>query len=113
MLIEKLIVLALLVVLAACGGVSMSFDKDVWASGQGNFEGKNPRVHMISDAEAAGVKLGATRSEIRALLGEPDGTDSTGDIWYLGRATYAPDYESYEISYDKNGIVKVIQINSS
>lgn len=59
---------------------------------------------MVSDAEEAGVKVGATRASIRALLGEPDGSDPTGDVWTLGRAGYAPDYESLNIDYDNNQI---------
>jgi outer membrane protein assembly factor BamE (lipoprotein component of BamABCDE complex) len=90
-----------LLLLMACSG----FDKAVWASGKGNYEGKNPRIAMVNDAQHAGVKVGATRSAVRSLLGEPDSSGPNGDIWYLGRSTYAPDYQTFEVIYDDKGIV--------
>lgn len=93
-----------LLMLMACGG----FDKETWASGKGNYEGKNPRIAMIAAVEAAGVKVGATRVQVRALLGEPDSSGPNGDIWYLGRSTYAPDYQTFEISYDDKAVVTKI-----
>lgn len=43
----------------------MSFDKEKWASGKDNFEGKNHRIYMVTDAEKAGVKIGAKRAIVR------------------------------------------------
>jgi hypothetical protein len=110
MVIARLIAFALLVSLCACGNFTMSFDKEEWASGRGNSREKNPRIGMVSDAEEAGVKVGATRASIRALLGEPDSTGPDGDIWYLGRGDYSLDYQTLEISYDKNDIVTVVDV---
>jgi hypothetical protein len=59
---------------------------------------------MVSDANEAGVKVGATRASIRALLGDPDSEGPNGDIWYLGRGYYVPDNRRLEILYDKNDI---------
>jgi hypothetical protein len=113
MVIARLIAFALLVSLSACGSFGVSFDKEKWASGKGNIEGENPRVWMVSDAKEAGVKVGATRASIRALLGEPDSTGPTGDIWYLGRAVYAVDYQSLDINYnEKNIAIKVLVSNT-
>lgn len=42
---------------------------------------------MVSDAEEAGVKIGATREHVRSLLGEPDSSDAAVDTWYIGRST--------------------------
>jgi outer membrane protein assembly factor BamE (lipoprotein component of BamABCDE complex) len=112
MLIARMAAFALLASLSACGNSVVTFDKEKWASGKGNFEGENPRGSMVSDARKAGVKVGGTRSSIRALLGNPDSTGPRGDIWYLGRGGYAPDYETFEIKYDSNDIatdVRVIQ----
>jgi outer membrane protein assembly factor BamE (lipoprotein component of BamABCDE complex) len=80
MLIARVMAFALLVSLSACGG----FDKEKWASGKGNYSGKNPRTDMVSDAEAAGVKVGATRAQVRDLLGAPDYT--TLDVYYNEKA---------------------------
>ncbi len=93
-----------LLMLMACGG----FDKETWASGKGNYDGKNPRIAMVGAAEAAGVKVGATRDQVRALLGEPDSNGPNADIWYLGRSTFAPDYQTFEISYDGKDVVTKI-----
>jgi outer membrane protein assembly factor BamE (lipoprotein component of BamABCDE complex) len=93
MLIARVMAFALLASLSACGNSTVTFDKEKWASGKDNFEGKNPRIYMVSDAEAAGVKVGAKRAAVRDLLGEPDGTGPLGDSWYLGQSTVAPDFE--------------------
>jgi hypothetical protein len=108
----RFISVVLLFFTVSCGNFAEAFDKEKWASGKGNFEGENPRGWMVSDARKAGVTVGATRSSIRALLGNPDSTGPRGDIWYLGRGGYAPDYETFEIKYDSNDIatdVRVIQ----
>jgi outer membrane protein assembly factor BamE (lipoprotein component of BamABCDE complex) len=98
------------IALSACGGADLSFDKEKWASGRGNFEGKNPRGLMVSDAEEAGVKVGATRASIRALLGAPDSTGPESDTWYLGRNVYGLDYENLKIKYDKNEIATEVRV---
>lgn len=113
MSIAKVMAFALLVSVSACGSSSVTFDKEKWASGKGNFEGKNPRISMVSDVEEAGVKVGATRTKIRALLGEPDGTGPRGDSWHLGRSGYAPDYETLKVKYDENEIVTKVFISST
>ncbi len=113
MSIAKVMALALLAALSACGSSSVAFDKEKWASGKGNIKGTNPRISMVSDAEAAGVKVGSTRTKIRALLGEPDGTGPRGDSWRLGRSGYAPDYETLKVKYDENEIVIKVFISSA
>ena len=113
MLIARIMAFALLASLSACGSASVSFDKGKWASGKGNYDGENPRGWMVSDAREAGVKVGATRISIRALLGVPDSTGPDGDIWYLGRGGYAPDYETFEIKYDGNGIATEVRVLQS
>ena len=110
MVIARLMAFALLVSLSACGDFGMSFDKQRWASGKGDYSHKNPRASMISDAEEAGVKVGATRTSIRSLLGEPDGTDSKGDIWTLGHGGYSMDPRHLNIDYDKNNIATEVSV---
>ena len=99
-----------LITLSACDGFATSFDKEKWATGKGNFDGKNPRGSMVSDAEEAGVKVGATRASIRALLGEPDSTGPRGDSWTLGFGDYRIDAETLEIKYDNNEIATEVSI---
>ncbi len=113
MQIARILAFAMLASLSSCGSASVSFDKEKWASGKGNYDGENPRGWMVSDAREAGVKVGATRVSIRALLGTPDSTGPHGDIWYLGRGGYAPDYETFEIKYDANGIATEVRVLQS
>jgi outer membrane protein assembly factor BamE (lipoprotein component of BamABCDE complex) len=108
MVIARLIAFALLVSLSACGNLGVFVDKEKWASGKGNYSGKNPRIEMVSDAKAAGVKIGATREQVRDLLGEPDSSDAAVDTWYLGRSTYAPDYTTLDVYYSEQAIVTKI-----
>jgi hypothetical protein len=112
-LIARVMAFALLASASACGNSSVTFDKEKWASGKGNFEGKNPRISMVSDAEEAGVKIGVTRASVRALLGEPDGTGPRGDSWHLGKSGHAPDYETLKVKYDENEIVIKVFILST
>jgi outer membrane protein assembly factor BamE (lipoprotein component of BamABCDE complex) len=104
MVIVRLMAVALLLSLSACGG----FDKEEWASGKGNYSGKNPRTDMVSDAEAVGVKVGATRAQVRDLLGAPDSSDAAVDTWYLGRSTYAADYTTLDVYYNEKATVTKI-----
>lgn len=91
----------------------MDFDKTKWASGRGIALEDNPRVSMVGEAKRAGVRPGATRAQVRALLGEPDGTDSGGDVWFLGRSQVAPDFQSLEVEYDASGVVTRISTPNS
>jgi outer membrane protein assembly factor BamE (lipoprotein component of BamABCDE complex) len=109
MVIARVMAIALLVSLSACGG----FDKEKWASGKGDYSEKNPRAWMVSDAKAAGVKVGASRASIRDLLGEPDGTDPTGDVWALGFGGYSMDPQSLSIDYDKNNIANKVLVHQT
>jgi hypothetical protein len=101
--------LGLFLAASACSG----FDTAKWASGKGNHAGENPRMAMLDAAEAAGVRVGANRTAVRALLGAPDGSSPALDIWYLGRSAYAPDYQTLEVSYDDKAIVTLVTSTQS
>lgn len=104
---------ALLALQTACGGNKMSFDTARWATGRGIADADNPRVAMVADAMRAGVKPGATRTQVRALLGEPDGAGPAGDVWFLGRSTVAPDFQSLHVDYDAAGAVTGVATRNS
>jgi hypothetical protein len=106
MVIVRVMAVALLISLSACGG----FDKEKWASGKGNITPENPRGSLVSDAEEAGVKVGATRESIRALLGEPDSKGPGGDSWALGFANYSMDPQHFAVDYDENDIATKVYI---
>jgi hypothetical protein len=110
MSIAKVMAFALLASLSACGSASVSFDKEKWASGKENLTAENPRGKMVSDAEEAGVKVGATRASIRVLLGEPDGKGPRGDSWALGFANYSMDPQNFVVDYDENDIAIKVYI---
>lgn len=106
-------VLALALALqTACGGGDMGFDTARWIEGRGAADTDNPRIGMVADAARAGVRPGATRATVRALLGEPDGTGPDGDVWFLGRSTVAPDFQSLHVDY-RAGIVTAVATRNS
>jgi hypothetical protein len=110
MVIGRVMAIALLLLVSACGVFGVPFDKEKWASGKGNLTVENPRGKMVSDAEEAGVKVGVTRASIRALLGEPDGQGSKGDSWALGFANYSMDPQNFVVDYDENDIATKVYI---
>jgi hypothetical protein len=98
------------IALPTCDSGDLSFDKEKWASGKGNLTAENPRGKMVSDAEEAGVKVGATRASIRALLGEPDGKGPRGDSWALGFANYSMDPQNFVVDYNESDIATEVHI---
>ncbi len=110
MVIGRVMAITLLLLVSACGVFGVSFDKEKWASGKGNLTAENPRGEMVSDAEEVGVKVGATRASIRALLGEPDGKGPRGDSWALGFANYSMDPQNFVVDYDENDIATKVHI---
>lgn len=105
--------LAAALVLGACGESAMGFDKAGWAAERGNYDGKSARAGMVGELVAAGVKPGADRATVRALLGEPDSTGPNGDIYYLGRSSVGPSFESYHIEYSPAGVVTSARLERS
>lgn len=91
--------------LTACGSVGMDFDKARWAAERGNFKGENARAAMVPSIDEAGIRRGATRDQVRALLGEPDSTGPAADIYYLGRSRSGPSFETLRIDYAADGTV--------
>lgn len=88
----------------ACESDGMNFDKARWESGRGIAREKNPRLDLAGAAIEAGVKVGARRQSIRALLGEPDKSFPEVDYWYLGRNDMAPEVLEFVVDYDPSGI---------
>lgn len=109
MTVRRQLAIPLLLMLAACGG----FDRERWASGAGNYEGPNPRLALVAAAQDAGVATGATQDTIRALLGTPDSQGPRADVWYLGRAALAPDYQTLVVTYDAKGVATAVSITQS
>ena len=91
--------------LAACGGQAVTFDREAWAAQSGNATGENPRLAMVSAAREAGLERGASRDDVRDLLGEPDGAGADTDTWFLGRDDMAADFRILRVAYDFDGRV--------
>lgn len=94
-------------IVTGCGEGTM-FDSTKWASGKGNASGENVRLDMTAELPKANVVPGAQRTQVHAVLGEPDHVAGTREIYDLGHGSYAPDYETLVIDYDAAGKVKTI-----
>ncbi|GAA6142734.1 hypothetical protein [Hydrogenophaga sp. 5NK40-0174] len=77
-----------------------AFDSAAWKAQRGVSPVDNKRVQMVSALQSA-VQVGMKRSEVIALLGEPDSSDaaSGADKYRLGLAM-GPDEQFYEIRYE-------------
>lgn len=88
----------------------MQFDKAAWAAERGKYDSESRRGAMVPQLGGAGVTAGASRDAVRALLGEPDSTGPSADIYYLGRSATGPSFEIYRIEYDAGGKVRSAQV---
>ena len=94
----------------AMGCADPSFDVERWRQGEGVFDDENPRREMLDDIDRAGIVVGAGRERVRALLGVPDAITDGAEIYFLGRAAYAPEQHQLVIQYNAAGIVKHIDV---
>lgn len=104
---------AMMLTAAACEGEAMTFDKTRWAAERGNYDGESARGAMVSSIDDAGVRVGATRDQVRSVLGEPDSTGPAADIYYLGRSRSGPSFETYRIDYSTAGTVTAMGVRRS
>lgn len=81
----------------------MTFDKAAWDSGKGNYDGKNPRIGLVSDLEEAGIIVGTPRTKVYEVIGEPDrpaiAALGNAESWYLGRSDMAPDFMLLKVTF--------------
>ena len=81
---------------------SWSFDSAKWKAERGNTSHKNPRIGMVSGVEGL-LRVGMTREEVVALLGEPD-DEKPGKFTYdLGASPVAVDFEYFVLEFDGAG----------
>lgn len=76
------------------------FDSASWKAQRGANPADNSRGQMLTAVEKR-LQPGMDRSEVTALLGEPDLQDaaSGSDIYELGRAEFGIDEEYLELQY--------------
>lgn len=92
------------------GCADPAFDVERWRQGEGVFDDENPRREMLDNIDRAGIEVGAARDRVRALLGVPDAIVDGAEIYFLGRADYAPEQHQLEIRYDAAGLVERIDV---
>ncbi len=80
------------------------FDADAWKAQKGVKTSENRRAALVPALERE-LRVGMTRDEVRALLGEPDSTTDQSDTYRLGVAPLGIDPEFYRITYDAQGRV--------
>ncbi|UVO49620.1 outer membrane protein assembly factor BamE [Sphingomonas sp. SUN019] len=91
----------------------MTFDKAGWAAERGNYDGESKRGAMVSGIDDAGVRVGATRDQVRSVLGDPDSTGPAADIYYLGRSRSGPSFETFRVDYSTAGVVTATGVRRS
>ena len=96
----------LMAVALSMGCADREFDAERWRQGRGVFDDDNPRREMLDDIDRAGIDVGTARERVRALLGAPDAMVDGAEIYFLGRAAYAPEQHQLVILYDAAGIVE-------
>ncbi len=80
-----------------------AFDSAVWKAQRGADPQANTRGTMVAALEQA-VRTGMPRSDVIALLGEPDSRDDDTDTYELGVSPMGIDEETYVITY-REGVV--------
>ena len=75
-----------------------AFDSAVWKAQRGADPQANTRGTMVAALEQA-VRTGMPRSDVIALLGEPDSRDADTDIYELGVSPLGIDAEVYAVTY--------------
>ncbi|MBL8545925.1 MAG: hypothetical protein JNL81_05635 [Hyphomonadaceae bacterium] len=106
---RALVLFLSVVALTAC---EPAFDRERWASARGADITDSPRGSMVCPTIAAGVVPGATREEIRALLGPPDNGDSgASDVYSVGLEFTAPDEILLSIYYGDTNVVQDVLLH--
>lgn len=104
-------------ILAACllMGCQMtdSFDASLWRAQHGSTERDNPRSGLVVALERDHLRAGMARSEVIALLGQPERQTARRDQYALGVSPYGIDYEYYVIDYDDNDRVATFSLKRS
>lgn len=81
------------------------FDSEIWLANAGNEEKDNPRAEMISELIDEVLKVGMTRDEVIKLLGPPDSTRDTRELYDIGRSPWGVDLEYLAIDYEDDKLV--------
>ena len=89
----------------------MDFDAEIWRAQHGSeaLEQENPRSAMLPALLREHLEPGATRDEIRTLLGPPQFESEGKDVYALGRSPMGVSDEQLAISYDEDeGLVRAV-----
>jgi len=94
--------LATFAAVVAVRAYSPGFDPARWQAQRNSEAHDNPRGAMVSDLMQR-LHPGMTRSEVLALLGEPETQDGARFTYALGASAYGIDYEFFVIEFDGDG----------
>lgn len=100
---SSLVLLFVLASVTACKDRS-AFDTDVWKADADCPDGSDRRSLMTNDLEQAHLRLGMTKEDVFALLGEPEIREDATFIYCLGRGLI--DFDSYYIGFDAENRIK-------
>jgi outer membrane protein assembly factor BamE (lipoprotein component of BamABCDE complex) len=102
---SNLLIGVIALAVAGCEGNTVSFDRAKWDVGKGIFAEDSPRLNMVDAAIAAGVKVGATRTAVLQIIGQPDEVNGSDSKWFLGLNGMVPDPLTLVVTFDANDVV--------
>jgi hypothetical protein len=94
--------------LLGAGGYVMTttaggFNSDQWKAQYSSRARDNPRAGMVTELEGQ-LRPGMTRTEVVALLGEPETEEEPARYVYaLGMSRFGLDYEYFIVEFDREG----------
>lgn len=102
-------VISVVIMLSGDGIDPLPFDAAAWQNNPATFSHDSMRLRMVDDLLASHPLVGRTRSQVVALLGEPDdvGWRNPDMVYQLGleRGPFAIDSEWLQLHLDKSDVV--------
>lgn len=90
------------------------FDREEWAAVDTTVEGETPRQEAADRLIECETLAGATKKEVRRLLGPPDESDGDVFAYFLGeeRSFFVVDGEFLDIEFSPEGRVAAVEISA-
>jgi hypothetical protein len=92
----------------------MGFDAEIWIAQHDSdaLEQENPRIEMVPALQRDHLKPGATRDQIRDLLGAPEFEVGETDYYELGRSPLGVSFEQLAIEYADDDLVRAFVLRT-
>jgi hypothetical protein len=97
--------ITLMISIFGFGPIFGSFEPERWKAERGSDRRDNPRLFMINDLRRR-LSPGMARSDVKALLGEPEAKTGNSYIYIIGVPPLSIDYEEFIIEFDDAGKLK-------